>query len=346
MGFQLAEGSQPDQPGFVMDDLVDLSATQTQVPRPTSVLNLHSYSDLESILSCGSHSSTLITPGTMDLINSLWIPATDGQGGAEPYPPLEQLDYFGNTTFTTCVKPQAMESTQAEPADGSGQDQPTLDSIVVPSTPRPQKKRRQRKKRVRSEEEIRRNRENFLERNRKAAQKCRRRRKAWLEEVQQKKNAASELMNVLGLEVVQLVEEVKTLRALVEAHKDCKHDAEIPNKCGLPAGFPLLRRHSQESLDSGIGRDRRDGDASLTSSLAECLSGNESVSSSIDQQLGEDFSDPCWKVAKEALRRFSDIHPSSLPGLSPNNASAITGHGSISAGRSPPIVEDLAGSWS
>ncbi|KIY03251.1 uncharacterized protein Z520_01718 [Fonsecaea multimorphosa CBS 102226] len=64
-------------------------------------------------------------------------------------------------------------------------------------------------------------RRNFLERNRVAALKCRQRKKQWLANLQTKVEMYSAENDSLNTQVAQLHDEIRNLRTLLMAHKDC-----------------------------------------------------------------------------------------------------------------------------
>lgn len=64
-------------------------------------------------------------------------------------------------------------------------------------------------------------RRNFLERNRQAALKCRQRKKAWLQQLQQKVEFLQTDNEALQQTVVALREEIGALRNLLSQHSSC-----------------------------------------------------------------------------------------------------------------------------
>lgn len=147
---------------------------------PDGGMNAMPSTDLDQIFDGTPTSSALLTPNTMGLINSMWTPSLNPQviGGSYTTDPT---GYFDSAMFD--VPSQSLPNmdepipfvTSSDSSSATEFDFETRRHNSGGSST--QKKRRARKKKVRTEEEEARNRENFLERNRKAAQKCRQRKR-------------------------------------------------------------------------------------------------------------------------------------------------------------------------
>lgn len=291
--------------------------------------------DLDCILEGAPASSALLTPNTMGLINSMWTPSLNPQVVSGSYT-TDTTGYFDGAMFD--VPPQSLPTMEKTPPFGTSQIAPAQQTLTSKSEdttatePPPKKKRRARKKKVRTEEEEARNRENFLERNRKAAQKCRQRKKVWMEDVQQKKDAASELMNILGMQVMHLVDEVNKLRNAAGTHSKCCHPSadSCPTHCKTRSE-PVQTRLNLPAIDT-LQTTRRDSEATLFTTISTEA---PSVEELLQRYMATSnkYSDPCWKLAMEAQKRFNECEPDFAPsmsllfdaaGKSPSNASSPT----------------------
>ena len=311
--------STSDQNMFGANDLQVLDPAITGIPGTGA--GLRTNNDLDKFLVPGSsndgNAPAVFTPGMMRFISGVWTPSLDMQFGTDTCAQNDQLGYFGNTIQPSSADPRAVVSEQqTEPKRGKRQSQSSsLKEESAAGAQPPKKKRRERKKKVKTQEEEQRNRENFLERNRKAAQKCRQRKKVWMEDIQRKKDAASELMNILGMEVIHLVEEVKTLRAFTDAHKSCEHGTLKPPTDSSVAGSMSKKTSQPAPQSKNFEARRRDSEATVNTFTTDEGSADDMMGMSPIEQHWEEFSDPCWKLAKEACRRFSEIHPDFIPML-------------------------------
>lgn len=309
---------------------------------PDGGMNAMPSTDLDQIFDGTPTSSALLTPNTMGLINSMWTPSLNPQviGGSYTTDPT---GYFDSAMFDVpsqslpnMDEPIPFVTSQIAPAQQNLTSKP---EDTTAADPPPKKKRRARKKKVRTEEEEARNRENFLERNRKAAQKCRQRKKVWMEDVQQKKDAASELMNILGMQVMHLVDEVNKLRAAAGTHSDCCHSSAdpCPTHSERPVE-PVQTRLDLPAIDT-LQNTRRDSEATLVTTLStEAPSIEELLQRSM--AASSEYSDPCWKLAMEAQKRFNECEPNFVPSMSLLFGAAGNSPSNASSPTSPVLAED------
>jgi len=202
-----------------------------------------------AFLSTNDDLNSFFTPGldgpnkSMVFLNPIEPSHTKGQWEAKdgsqrfidlqeyPFPTVQSQSYMqqdidSNSTMNANVmRSQYYTPAELEPLASVAEEQPQSPiNIEKPKRGRPRK----RKRKVLSEEERQRKREAFLERNRRAASKCRKRKKESIENIQARANILNNKSRVLLEELALMRAEcAKWLKLAIEHTKSCLDDFNL-----------------------------------------------------------------------------------------------------------------------